>query len=61
MHGQPLSLAIQEGSFDRMRDLAPLECPVAGCRAKVSAWDWNIQGNEDRPYCIESLGDEIDV
>lgn len=57
VHGQPLSLSIQAEPIDRARDLSPLECPVAGCSAKVSAWDWNLPGNENRPYCIESLDD----
>lgn len=59
LHGQPLSLATWDmlaRRIDRERELTPLECPVVGCGAKVSAWDWNIPGNEDRPYCIESLG-----
>jgi hypothetical protein len=33
----------------------PLECPVAGCTAKVSAMDWNYPEHQDKPWCVGSV------
>lgn len=35
--------------------MVPLRCDRAGCVAKIKAWDWNVPGYEERPWCVEYL------